>query len=240
MRLGLSTCSSCGRALPEGAFFCPDCGARAPDYSITQSDVSPSHFNSGITATSQPQTTVSAAPDDSVVAVPPPPSPEEKKRTSLAGRRGLVLVVIVALAVLLLGVSLEAGVLGSGGGPSVNSASTPLTGQQLYAAYGTNRTLADASYTNKTIFIRDSLDFGVGVDRAGQYFSSVNSGLVVLIWGDQAQVGRLSSGDTVLAKCSVSGTQPGLGGGYVLYLQNCDLVSVRSQTGSHSVPVANL
>jgi hypothetical protein len=225
--------------MPEGALFCPDCGARAPEYSVAQSDLSPSHFNSGVTATSQPQTTL-ASPDGSALAVSPPSPPEEKRRGSLAGRRGVALVVIVALAVLLVGVSLEAGVLGTSGGPSVNSASTPLTGQQLYAAYGANRTQADASYTNKTIFIRDSLDFGVGVDRAGQYFSSVNSGLVILVWGDQAQVGRLSQGDTVLAKCSVAGTQPGLGGGYVLYLRNCDLISVRSQTGSHSVPEANL
>jgi hypothetical protein len=138
--------------------------------------------------------------------------------------------------------SLEAGMLGSGGGgPPVNSASTPLTGQQLYAAYGANRTQADASYTNKTIFIRDSLDFGVGVDRAGQYFSSVNSGSVVLIWSGQAQLGQLGAGETVLAKCSVQGTQPALGGGYVLYLQNCDLISVQAQTtSSPSVSVANL
>ncbi len=236
----MSSCPNCGRELPQGALFCPDCGARAADYSVSQYDVSPSHFNSGVTATSQPQTTVAA--DDSGFALPPPPPSEEKRRSSFAGRRGLALAVIVALAVLLVGVTLEAGVLGSGASPAVNSASTPLTGQELYAAYAANQTQADASYANKTIYIQDSLDFGVGMDPAGHHFSSINSGSGILVWSDQARVGQLSQGDVVLAKCSVAGTQPSPGGsGYVLYLQNCDLISVQSQaTSSVSVSVANL
>jgi hypothetical protein len=195
-----------------------------------------------MTATSQPQTTIAA--DDAGFALPPSPSPEEKKRSSFAGRRGLVLAIIVALAVLLVGATFEAGMLGSGAAnsPAVNSASTPLTGQQLYAAYASNQSQADASYTNKTIYIQDSLDFGVRMDSAGHYFSSVNSESVILIWSDQAQVGHLSQGDLVLAKCSVAGTQPSRGGGYLL-LQNCDLISVQSQratTSVQSVSVANL
>jgi hypothetical protein len=236
----LSPCPNCGRELPQGALFCPDCGAKAADYSVSQYDVSPSHFNSGMTATSQPQTTV--AGDDSGPAFPPPLSPEEKRRPPFAGRRGVALAVIVALAVLLVGVTFEAGVLGPGASPAVNSASTPLTGQQLYAAYAANQTQADASYSNKTIYIHDSLDFGVGMDSAGHYFSSINYGSVILVWSDQARVGQLSQGDVVLAKCSVAGTQPFPGGGgYALYLQNCDLISVQSPTTSSvSVSVANL
>jgi zinc ribbon protein len=235
----LSFCSNCGRELPQGALFCPECGARAADYSVSQYDVSPSHFNSGMTATSQPQTTVPG--DDSGFPPAPPPPPEAKRRSSLAGGRGLALVVILALAILLVGVIFEAGVLGPGASPAVNSASTPLTGQQLLAAYAANQTQADASYANRTIYVQDSLDFGVGTDPAGQPFSSINSGSVILVWANQAQVGQLSRGDVVLARCSVAGMQPSLGGGYALYLQDCDLISVRSPTASSaSVSVANL
>jgi tRNA_anti-like len=194
-----------------------------------------------MTATSQPQTTVAA--DDSGFALPPPPSPDHKKRSSFVGRRGLALTIIVTLAVLLLGVAFEAGMLGSGGSPAVNSASTPLTGQELYAAYADNQTKADASYTNKTIYVQGSLDFGVGMDSAGHYFSSISSGTVILIWSDQASAGQLSRGETVLAKCSVEGTRPSQGDGYLLYLQNCDLISAQSQvttTSTASVSVANL
>ncbi len=236
----MSPCSNCGRELPFGALYCPDCGARAVDYAVSRSDVSPSHFNTGITATSQPQTTVAA--DDAGLPAPPPPSPE-RKRSSFAGRRSLTLTIVVALAVLLVGVAFEAGMLGSGGAasPAVNSASDPLTGQQLYGAYKTNQSHAEASYTNKTIYIQDSLDFGVGLDSAGHYFSSIDSGSVILIWRDQAQIGRLSQGEVVLAKCSVAGTQTLRGTGYVLYLQDCDLVRVQSGTASsQSVSVANL
>jgi zinc-ribbon domain len=234
----LSPCPKCGQELPQGALFCPECGARAADYSVPRYDVSPSHFNSGMTATSRPQTTVSA--DDSGFAPPPPPPPEENRRSSFAGRRGLALAVIVALAVLLVGVTLEGGVLGSGAGPAVNSAGTPFTGQELYAAYAANQTRADSSYANKTVYIQDSLDFGVGIDSAGHYFSSINSGSVVLIWSGQAQVGQLAQGDVVLARCSVAGAQPSLRGGYVLYLQDCELIKVQSTTISISLSEANL
>jgi hypothetical protein len=245
----LSQCPTCGRELPEGALYCPDCGAGPIDYSIAQSDVSPSHFNSGMTATSQPQTTIPT--DDAEFAVPPPPFPEEKNQSSSSSssffrRRGLALTIIIALVILLVGVAFEAGLLGmqAGTGHAINSASTPFTGQQLYAAYSANQSQADASYNNKTVYIQDSLDFGVGIDSGGNYFSTVNSGSVILIWSDLAQVGQLSQGEMVLAKCSVVGLQSSpLGGGLSLYLQNCDLISVQSQTATintQSISVANL
>jgi zinc-ribbon domain len=230
----LSPCPNCGRELPQGALFCPDCGARAADNTIPRYDMSPSHFNSGITATSPPQTTATA--DDPGFS----PPPEEKRRSSFAGRKGLALVVIAALAVLLIGVTLEGGALGPGGGHVVNSEGMPFTGQELYAAYAANQTQADASYANRTVYIQDSLDFGVGINSAGHYFSSINSGSVVLIWSGQAQVGQLAQGDVVLARCSVAGMQPSLRGGYVLYLQNCDLIKVQSTTTSMSLSEANL
>jgi zinc-ribbon domain len=232
----LTACSNCGRELPEGAIFCPDCGTKALDYSITPSNVSPSHFNSGITATAPPV----ASSEEQGFASPPPPV--EEKRSS--GRRGLVLAVIAILVLLLVGAVLGSGLLGSGGGPAgpvVNSASNPFTGEQLYAAYASNQTQADASYTNKTVYIQDSLDFGAVLDvGTGHYYSYVDSGAVVLFWSSQSQVSQLSPGTTVLARCSVEGVQPSLSSAYVLSLQDCDLINVQSQISTASISVANV
>jgi len=241
--MNLSSCSNCGRELLSGALYCPDCGARALDLSIPQSGVSPSHFNAGMTATSQPQTTVTG--DDAGFALPPSPSPEEKKGSGLTGRGKVMVVLIGVLVLLLVGATIESGIFGrgAGGGAAINSPSTPLTGGQLYAAYAANQSQAAASYTNKTLYIQDSLDFGVNRDFSGQYFSSVNSGTVILIWNNQAQVGQLFPGTVVLAKCSVEGLQASQGAGYLLYLQGCDLVSVQTQTATSStisVPAINL
>jgi hypothetical protein len=226
--------------MPQGALFCPGCGEKAADFTVAQSDMSPSHFNSGMTATSQPYTTMPT--DEPGFPLAPSPLPDTGKRRS--GRRGLVLVVIVALAVLLVGVTFESGTLSSGGvvGP-LNTPSTPLTGQQLYSAYTTNQTQAVASYTNKTLYVQDSLDFGVGHDFGNnEYYSSIASGSVVLIWGNPSQVGQLFAGAVVLAKCSVEGLQASQNGGsgIALYLQGCDLLSVKSQTAASTASVANL
>jgi hypothetical protein len=194
-----------------------------------------------MTATSQP---LMAGPvEDAGPALPSSPSREEGKRSG--GGRGFVLVVIVALAVLLVGVTLETVLLGSGtGSTAVNSPSTPLTGKQLYSAYATNQTKAVAAYTNRTLYIKDTLDSGVGHDfGTGRYFSSIDSGTVVLVWSATAQLDQLYAGAVVLAKCSVEGLQVSNGAGTALYLQGCDLISVQSQTATSSAPnapVANL
>ena len=231
----MTACSNCGRELPQGALFCPDCGTSAVTFSVGQSGVSPSHFNTGMTATSPPN-----APEDKAPYVPlASPYPEEKRRTSLTGRRGLLVAIIAILAVVLTGVLFEAGIPGSGEGPAVNSASTPLTGQQLYAAYSTNHSQADASYTNKTVYVQDSLDLGVVRDSTtGQYYSYVDSMAVVLYWNSQSQVGQLSQGATVLAKCFDSGVELSQDGGYLLLLQDCDLISVRSLSATTSVSIS--
>ena len=235
----MTACSNCGRELPEGALFCPDCGASALAFSAAQTDISPSHFNSGMTATSPPLMAEPVAPaGDSGLAAPP--SAEERK-SFFAGRRGILLAIIAVLAVLLVGLTLETGgMLGPGAAPAVNSASNPLTGGQLYAAYSANQSQATASYTNKTVYIQDSLDFGVGLDQnTGQYFSSVDSGNVVLFWSSPSQIGQLSAGSMVIARCSVGGEQSSPGAGNVLVLNNCALVSVLSQAAtSASVSVA--
>jgi zinc ribbon protein len=232
----LTACSNCGRELPEGALFCPDCGTSAAGFSVAQSDMSPSHFNSGMTATSPPLTAEPPAPAGEPGSAPlPSPRPEERKRSSFAGRRGLMLVIIGVLAVLLVGSTFESGILNSGEAPAVNSASTPLTGEELYAAYASNETQAAASYTNKTVYIQDSLASGVGMDYStGQYYSYVDSGNVILYWSSQSQLGQLSAGYTVLAKCSVNGEQFSPGLGYLLILEDCALVSVQSQTTSNA------
>jgi hypothetical protein len=227
--------------MPQEALFCEHCGAKATDFTVAQSDFSPSHFNSGMTATSQPLTTVQgewAGP-----ALASSSSPDERKRPS--GRRGMVLVVIVALAALLVGVTLETEFLGSGAGtPAVNSPGTPLTGKQLYAAYAANQTQAVAAYTNRTLYIQDTLDNGVGRDvDTGQYYSSVDSGAVVLVWSATAQVDQLYAGASVLARCLVQGLQVSNGAGIALYLHGCDLIGVQSQsatTSAQSVSYANL
>jgi hypothetical protein len=233
-------CSSCGREMPQEALFCEHCGAKATDFTVAHSDFSPSHFNSGMTATSQPLATV---PVQDAGPALPPPSPDEGKRKG--GRRGVVVVVIVALAVLLVGVTLETVFLGSGAGTSaVNSPSNPMTGKQLYAAYATNQTSAVAAYTNKTLYIQDTLDSGVGLFLGtGYYYSSVDSGTVVLIWNTTTPVDQLNPGALVLARCSVEGLQVSNGAGTTLYLQACDLISVQPQTtttSAQSVTTANL
>ena len=94
------------------------------------------------------------------------------------------------------------------------------------------------------MYIQDSLDFGVGQDfSTGQYYSSVDSGSVILFWSGQSQLGQLASGATVLAKCSVDGQQFSPAAGDLLILQDCTLVNVQSQsstTASVSVSVANV
>jgi hypothetical protein len=236
----LTACANCGRELPEGAFFCPDCGTSTVTFSAAHAGVSPSHFNSGITATSPPLTAEPGAPPVDTVLPPPQPSPEER-RPRLGGRRGLVLAVIAILAVLLVGTTFEAGMLlGSGTAPAVNSPSDPLSGGQLYAAYSANLAQATASYTNKTVYIQDSLDAGVFIDNSGQSYSSVDSGNVVLFWSSQAQLSGLSAGSTVLAKCWVNGEQLPPGDQYlssvalgpVVVLENCALVNTQSQSAA--------
>ena len=193
-----------------------------------------------MTATSPPLTAEPAAPPGDSGFVPPSSPLLEEKKSFFAGRRGLIFAVIAILAVLLVGTAFETGMLGQGAEPAVNSASTPLTGGQLYAAYAANQSQATASYTNKTVYIQDSLDFGVGLDQnTGQYFSSVDSGNVILFWSSQPQQGQLSAGSMVLAKCSVGGEQPSQGSSYVVVLNDCALVGVHSQVvTSASVSVA--
>ena len=222
----MTACSNCGRELPEGALFCPDCGASAVGFSVAQPDMSPSHFNSGMTATSPPLTAEPAAPTAGSGSVPPY-APEEKRQSLFAGRRGLVLAVIAILAVLLVGTTFETGMFGSVAAPAVNSASTPLTGGELYAAYADNQSQATASYTNKIVYIQDSLDFGVGLDQnTGQYFSSVDSGNVILFWSSPVPagpaLGRLHGARKVLGRRRAVLA----GAGYVLVLKDCALVGV--------------
>ena len=219
--------------MPQDALYCDSCGARVADFTVAQSDFSPSHFNSGMTATSEPLTTLP------VEGAGPPPSTPARR----AGRRrGIVLVVIVALAVLLIGVTVETVFLGSAT-YALNSPSTPFSGKDLYSAYASNQTKAVAAYTNRTIYIQDTLDDGVNEDSAGQYFSSVSSGEVVLVWGASAQLNQLYAGTVVLAKCSVEGLQASNVTNPALYLKDCDLISAQSQTTTSSAPnapVANL
>lgn len=237
----MAACPNCGRALPEGAIFCPDCGARAADYSSMPSNLSPSHFNTAFTATSQAQASPPVAPEGPGF-VPPSVSPS-KERRSFGGRSGILLLVVAILGVLLVGTAFELGAFGPGGGaagPAANSPSNPFTGQQLYAAFASNQTSASSPYANKTVYVQDTLDSGVSLDiSTGRFYSSMDSGAVVLYWSSQAQLNQIYPGATVLARCSVQGVQASSGATDVLYLQNCDLLSVQSQASTVSVSMNN-
>jgi hypothetical protein len=161
-------------------------------------------------------------------------------------RRGIVIAVIMVLVVLLIGTTFESGLVSAGNNSAaINSASNPVTGEQLYTAYSENGGQAATSYTNKTLYIQDTLDFGVSVDlRSGEYFSTVNQGTVVLIWNDPSQLQTLQAGSVVLAKCSVEGAvnSPGVGTIFV-YLHDCNLVKVQNAsttTLAPGVPASNV
>jgi hypothetical protein len=237
----LTACPNCSRELPEDALYCPECGTRTVGYSVIAPDLSPSHFNSGMTATSMPQSSPPPAPSQDDAGYSPPWTPPIEKRPTT--RRRLIVLVIGLLAVLLVVSTFEAGLLGPISGPPsqvVHSASNPLTGEQLYSAYTSNETQATASYTNKTVYIQDSLDFGVGRDvLTGQYYSTVDSGTVYLYWSSQSQLSQLGQGTDVLAKCTVEGVGFSAGQGYVIGLQNCNLISIRSQASGVSVSANN-
>jgi hypothetical protein len=204
---------------------------------------SSSHASSSSPTQQQP---TAASGDDGFGYFPPSSYPEQKKRY-LTGKKLLALVVIFALIVFLVGASLN-NMAGpnqvAGNGTPVNSASTPVNGAELYGAYMANQSKANSAYTNKAIYIQDALDFGVAQDSgSGQYFSSVSSGNVILIWNSQSQTHQLSQGALVLAECLVDGLQRSQGAGYLLYLANCNVVSVQAPTTTStttSVPLDNL
>jgi hypothetical protein len=234
-------CSRCGRALPEGALFCPDCGAPTPTFG--QANLSPSHFNTGMTSTAPTSTTSSSPPppaEEPVFASPPFPDHGKPPRSR---RRGLLIAVIIVLAFLLVATTLEAGLLGGLAGPAgptapaINSASSPMTGAQLFASYSD-------SDANKTVYIQDSLYSGLelAIGAGGRYASSIDSGMVVLFWDGQANVGQLSTGETVLAKCSIQGAEDSPEGQMALvFLQDCQLLKVSAQSApGNSVPAQNL
>jgi hypothetical protein len=238
----LPFCSNCGRDLPPGAEYCPDCGV-ALDSGNAQ-PTGPFQSSYTIEGSPPPRHPIAATEENEFGYLPP--YPEQKKRY-LTGRKLLAVVVIFALVIFLVGAALNnftSPTQAPGNGPPVNSPGDPLSGAQLYDAYEANQSQADSSYTNRTIYIQDSLDFGVVQDSGtGQFYSSVHSGDVVLIWSSQSQTGKLSQGALVLAKCLVDGLQLSQGAGYLVYLEDCNVVSVQAPTTTTttaSVSVANL
>ena len=206
--------------------------------STRAAEPSPFFYTSGGASAPQP---IEAAEGDFL----PPHYPEEKKRYFLGGRKLLALLMVFVLVIFAVGAAVNNVATPTqvpGSGPPVNSASTPVSGAKLYQAYTTNQSQADSSYTNRTVYIQDSLDYGVVMDAgSGLSYSSVNSGSVVLIWSDQSQPGALSSGSLVLAECLVDGLHLSQGAGYLVYLENCSLVSVQAPTTTTtSVPTVNL
>lgn len=236
----MPSCPACGRQLASGSAYCPDCGAKAVEVTLPLTGMTPSSFNTTMTTTVQPQSTVPASDDGGMV-----PLPLDDRSDPARRKKRLMFAGIAILAVLLIGATIEAGYFSGSAsiGPAINSPSSPLTGAQLYSAYAANQTQAAASYTNKTIYVQDSLDFGVSRDYSGQYFSSINSGTVILFWNSQANVNQLGPGAVVLAECSVQGLTP-QSGVLLLYLQDCALVKVQSHgtttTTGPSTPPTNL
>lgn len=112
---------------------------------------------------------------------------------------------------------------------AVNSPSTPFSGAQLFEAYVSNESQADATYTQKLVYIQDVIDPGqpasVNDPNTGEYFSTVNFGTVVLYWSHQSQALQISPLQKILAECNVEGMRMSLSGIYLLYLTGCQLVA---------------
>jgi hypothetical protein len=231
----LTACPSCGRELPLGALFCPDCGV--PTANFGQATLTPSHFNSGTTSTSPLQAQAGGG-----FAYQPPARPDEVRRPSHGARRAVALAIIAVLAFLLVATTFEGGLLSSGGplaGAAINSASDPMTGEQLSSAYFSGG--SQAAYANKTVYVQDSLDSGVLQSPGGQPYSSIASQTVFLFWSSQAQswFGQLIPGAVVLARCAIQGPAQNVASlSPSVVLTACAVISVNSQASTGSATVS--
>jgi hypothetical protein len=114
---------------------------------------------------------------------------------------------------------------------TINSPSTPVTGDQLFSAYIANKTLADAAYTQKDVYIQDVIDPGdegvVNDPNIGQYYSTVDFGAVVMYWSHQSQALQISPLEKILAQCRVNGMGISVSGDYLLYLMDCQFATAK-------------
>jgi hypothetical protein len=145
------------------------------------------------------------------------------------GRNAIVGAVLVLLVLVVVGASVGNLAGKSSSSSAVNSPSTPLSGEQLFAAFSSNETLADATYATKNVYVQDVIDPGevgsMNDPNMGQYFSTIDFGTVVLYWSHQSQALQVLPGEKVLAQCNVKGMEMSMSGDYLLYLMNCQFAT---------------
>lgn len=154
------------------------------------------------------------------------PHPRKRHAKRNAAIVAAVVVIVLAVASLTLGYFASTT---SSSATTVNSPGVPLSGAQLFAAYTSNQTLADATYTQKVVYIQDVIDpgdVGAVIDtNLGHYFSTVDFGTVVLYWSHDSQALTLAPGQKILAQCEVNGMAISMSGIYLLYLMDCQLTT---------------
>lgn len=148
------------------------------------------------------------------------------------GTRTITIAIAIVAVLVLVVVASSSGHLANRTSSSVavvNSPGTPFSGEQLFAAYTSNESLADATYTQKLVYIQDVIDPGqpasVNDPETGEYYSTVNFGTVVLYWSQQSQALQISPLQKILAQCNVEGMKMSVSGFYLLYLTGCQLVT---------------
>ncbi len=117
---------------------------------------------------------------------------------------------------------------------TVNSPGNPVSGAQLFEAYTSNLAVANATYTQKVVYIQDVIDpgdVGAVIDaNLNRYFSTVDFGTVVLYWSHDSQALALTPGQKFLAQCEVSGMGTSVSGDYLLYLMDCQFATTGQNT----------
>jgi hypothetical protein len=160
------------------------------------------------------------------------PLPQESSRPRRRHARRNAVIGAALIVVVILVASLSFGSFAnktSASSVTVNSPSNPVSGAQLFAAYTSNLSVANATYTQKMVYIQDVIDpgdVGAVIDaNMGRYFSTVDFGTVVLYWSHDSQALALTPGQKFLAQCDVNGMGTSVSGDYLLYLMDCQLVT---------------
>ena len=157
----------------------------------------------------------------------PPSTQSNPSRRKAHEKRNLLVasVLIVLLLVIAIASLGNPGNKSSSSATTINSPAKPVSGEELFNAYALNQTQADATYTQKVVYIQDTIDPGepavVSDPNAGQYYSTIYLGRIVMYWSDQSQALQITPGQEFLARCTVGGMELSQEGFDLLYLINC-------------------
>jgi len=112
----------------------------------------------------------------------------------------------------------------------VNTANTPVTTDDLMAAYMDNPGHADSMYANKTYYVT-GVPISMQQDqRTGQYYSDfVLTGFIQFYWKDPSQASRVvpCAADLcqpILAKCFLAGFEVQTAGSKVIMMNDCEFI----------------